>query len=354
MTTRTTTRVGGRAPVDLTSLPALAFVLVLVWIGAQSTDFFTSFNIGNVLTQVTPLLLVATGQTFVIASAGIDLSVGSTASLASVLSAQLFPQLGVPLTIVVAIVAIVASVLVGVVNGWLVSGGLEPFLVTLATLSVVQGIAFTVLPAPGGSVPDSFANVAGYFGSGAIPIALPIAVLVIAAATIFLRRSRTGVNILATGSNASIAQLCGVSTTRALFWAYGLSGLFAGLAGLFVNARTLGGDPLAGATYTLDSIAAVVLGGTAITGGRASVVGSAFGVVALGLLSNVLNFAHVSNFYQEAAKGVVVILAVGIPIVVVRVSRKIRASGQTRQIQHQQQAITGGCDDAGHDRARTG
>lgn len=339
MTTRTTTRVGGRAPVDLTSLPALAFVLVLVWIGAQSPDFFTSFNIGNVLTQVTPLLLVATGQTFVIASAGIDLSVGSTASLASVLSAQLFHQLGAPLTIVV---AIVASVLVGVVNGWLVSGGLEPFLVTLATLSVVQGIAFTVLPAPGGSVPDSFANVAGYFGSGAIPISLPIAVLVIAAATIFLRRSRTGVNILATGSNASIAQLCGVSTTRALFWAYGLSGLFAGLAGLFVNARTLGGDPLAGATYTLDSIAAVVLGGTAITGGRASVVGSAFGVVALGLLSNVLNFAHVSNFYQEAAKGVVVILAVGIPIVVVRVSRKIRASGQTRQIQHQQQAITGG------------
>lgn len=351
MTTRTTTRVGGRAPVDLTSLPALAFVLVLVWIGAQSPDFFTSFNIGNVLTQVTPLLLVATGQTFVIASAGIDLSVGSTASLASVLSAQLFPQLGVPLTIVV---AIVASVLVGVVNGWLVSSGLEPFLVTLATLSVVQGIAFTVLPAPGGSVPDSFANVAGYLGSGAIPIALPIAVLVIAAATIFLRRSRTGVNILATGSNASVAQLCGVTTTRAMFWAYGLSGLFAGMAGLFVNARTLGGDPLAGATYTLDSIAAVVLGGTAITGGRASVVGSAFGVVALGLLSNVLNFAHVSNFYQEAAKGVVVILAVGIPIVVVRVSRKIRASGQTRQIQHQQQAITGGCDDAGHDRARTG
>lgn len=339
MTTRTLPRFGGRAPVDLSALPALAFVLVLTWIGAQSPDFFTSFNIGNVLTQVTPLLLVAAGQTFVIASGGIDLSVGSTASVASVLSAQLFPQLGIPLTIVV---AVIAAVLVGCANGWLVSGGLEPFLVTLATLSVVQGIAFTVLPAPGGSVPDSFANVAGYFGSGAVPIALPIGVLVIAAATVFLHRSRTGIDILATGSNASVARLCGVNTTRSLFFAYGMSGLLAGLAGLFVNARTLGGDPLAGATYTLDSIAAVVLGGTAITGGRASVIGSAFGVIALGLLSNVLNFAHVSNFYQEAAKGIVVVLAVGIPIVVVRVSRQLRVSAQTRQIQHQRATVTQG------------
>lgn len=339
MTTRMMPRFGGRAPVDMSALPALAFVLVLTWIGAQSPDFFTSFNIGNVLTQVTPLLLVAAGQTFVIASGGIDLSVGSTASLASVLSAQLFPQLGIPLTIVV---AVIAAVLVGCANGWLVSGGLEPFLVTLATLSVVQGIAFTALPAPGGSVPESFANVAGYFGGGAVPIALPIGVLVIAAATVFLRRSRTGIDILATGSNASVAQLCGVNTTRSLFFAYGLSGLLAGLAGLFVNSRTLGGDPLAGATYTLDSIAAVVLGGTAITGGRASVVGSAFGVIALGLLSNVLNFAHVSNFYQEAAKGIVVVLAVGIPIVVVRVSRQLRGTAQTRQIQHQRATVTQG------------
>lgn len=322
----------GRVRIDLSWLPALGFVVVLALVGAQSPNFFSGFNIGDVLTQVTPLLLVAAGQTFVVASGGIDLSVGSIVSLASVTSAQLFPGLGVPLAIVV---AVAAATVAGCVNGWLVSRGLEPFLVTLATLSVVQGIAFTVLPAPGGNVPDSFANIAGYFGNGAIPFALPIAAVVVAAATFLLRRAPIGVDILATGSSTAVAQLCGVRTTRAFLWAYGISGLLAGLAGLFVNARTLGGDPLAGATYTLDSIAAVVLGGTAITGGRASIVGSAFGVIALGLLSNVLNFAHVSNFYQEAAKGVVVVLAVGIPILVVRTSRRLQISRQTRHIQQQ-------------------
>lgn len=336
MTETATPRLRGWRPADYTALPALAFIIVLASIGAQSPNFFGTFNIGNVLTQVTPLLLVAVGQTFVIASAGIDLSVGSTVSLASVLSAQLFPHLGIPLTVVV---ALAASTMAGIANGWMVSRGLEPFLVTLATLSVIQGLAFTILPAPGGSVPDSFANVAGYFADGVVPNALPIAVLVVVLSTVFLRRTPIAMDILATGSNASVAKLCGVRTTRSLLWAYGLSGLLAGLAGLFVIARTLGGDPLAGATYTLDSIAAVVLGGTAITGGRASIIGSAFGVIALGLLSNVLNFANVSTFYQEAAKGIVVILAVGVPILVVRISRRVRASGLTRQIQQDRVAV---------------
>ena len=320
-----------RIRLDISTLPALAFVLVLFAIGSRSPNFYGAFNIGNVLTQITPLLLVAAGQTFVIATAGIDLSVGSIVSLASVLSAQLFTPLGIPLT---ALIVLVATTTAGCVNGWLVSRGLEPFLVTLATLSVIQGIAFIVLPAPGGEVPSGFSNLAGYFANGVVPFALPIAVLVIAAAAVFLRRSSTALDMLATGSDLKVAELCGVRTTRAVLWAYGLSGLLAGCAGLFVNARTLGGDPLAGATYTLDAIAAVVLGGTAITGGRASIIGSAFGVVALGLLSNVLNFAHVSNFYQEAAKGVVVVLAVGVPIIVVRTSRQVRQATQTRQIQH--------------------
>lgn len=328
MTGRTERRRAG-ARLDLTALPALAFVVVLAAVGARSENFFGAFNIGNVLTQITPLLLVAAGQTFVIATEGIDLSVGSTVSLASATSAVLFQSLGIGLT---AAAVVVLATLVGCVNGWLVSRGLEPFLVTLATLSVVQGIAFTVLPAPGGEVPDSFADLAGYFANGIVPVALPIALVVVAAATFFLRRSPIALDMLATGSNAGVARLCGVRTTRALVWAYGLSGLLAGFAGLFVNARTLGGDPLAGATYTLDAIAAVVLGGTAITGGRASVLGSAVGVVALGLLSNVLNFAHVSNFYQEATKGVVVVLAVGVPIVVVKVSRRARAASRTRQL----------------------
>ena len=325
----------GRRPrfavVDLSPVPALVFVLALCWIGGRQPNFLGTFNIGNVLTQITPLLLVAAGQTFVIATAGIDLSVGSIVSLASAISAVMFPITGVPLAIGAAVLAGTAA---GCVNGLLVARGLEPFLATLATLSVVQGIAFVVLPVPGGAVPDSFGNVAGYFANGVIPIALPLALFVVAVTTVVLRRAPTGADVLATGSNPDVARLCGVNTTRSLLWAYGISGFLGALAGLFVNARTLGGDPLAGATYTLDSIAAVVLGGTAITGGRASIVGSALGAVALGLLSNVLNFAHVSNFYQEAVKGVVIVLAVGIPIAVVRVSRRLRRVSDTRQLRN--------------------
>jgi len=314
---------------DVAALPALAFVAILVLIGARSDRFLSPFNVSNVLTQIAPLLLVAAGQTFVIATAGIDLSVGSIVSLTSVISATMFAHAGVPATVVV---SILAATSVGVVNGILVNRGLEPFLVTLATLSVVQGIAFTILASPGGTVPDSFGKVAGYFANNLIPYALPLVLVVVVVATVVLRRTRLGFDIRTVGSNVDVAILCGVRVERAQLWAYGLSGFLGGLAGLFVDARTLGGDPLAGSTYTLDAIAAVVLGGTAISGGRASVVGSALGATALGLLSNVLNFAHISNFYQQSVKGVVVVAAVSIPVVLVLAGRRARARSETRAL----------------------
>lgn len=327
--TGSTRRAGWFAHLDASVLPAVLFIVLLCLVGARNPNFFGTFNVGNVLTQVVPLLLVAAGQTFVVATGGIDLSVGSVVSLASVVSVSLFLPWGIPAAV---IMTIAVSVLCGVVNGVLVSRGLEPFLVTLATLSIIQGAAFTIRESPGGGVPDSWGEVAGYFDGGVVPFALPIAVVVIVLATLVLRRTQVGFDILATGSNADVAELCGIRTTRAHLWAYGLSGLLGGLAGLYINARTLGGDPLAGATFTLDSIAAVVLGGTLITGGRASIVGSAAGALSLGLLSNVLNFAHVSSFYQEAVKGAVVVVAVAVPLLAVRVSRRVRVSAQTRAL----------------------
>lgn len=314
---------------DVAALPALAFVIVLVLIGARSGRFLTTFNIANILTQIAPLLLVAAGQTFVIATGGIDLSVGSIVSLTSVISAAMFAHAGVPETVIVSILAATAA---GAINGVLVNRGLDPFLVTLATLSVVQGIAFTILASPGGTVPDAFGNIAGYFANNLIPYALPLVLVVVVLATVAMRRTRLGLDIRTAGSNVHVAHLCGVRVDRARVWAYGLSGFLGGMAGLFVNARTLGGDPLAGSSYTLDAIAAVVLGGTAITGGRASVVGSALGATALGLLSNVLNFAHISNFYQQSVKGVVVVAAVSIPAMLVLAGRRARANSETHAL----------------------
>lgn len=337
----TTLSSGWWSRLDPSILPAVLFIVLLCLIGARNSNFFGTFNIGNVLTQIVPLLLVAAGQTFVVATGGIDLSVGSIVSLASVVSVSLFAPWGIPATIAM---TIAVSVLCGVVNGLLVSRGLEPFLVTLATLSVIQGAAFLIRESPGGGVPESWGEVAGYFKGGIVPFALPIAVVAIIVATVVLRRTQVGFDILATGSNADVAELCGIRTTRAHLWAYGLSGLLGGLAGLYVNARTLGGDPLAGATFTLDSIAAVVLGGTLITGGRASIIGSAAGALSLGLLSNVLNFANVSSFYQQAVKGAVVVLAVAVPLIAVRVSRRVRATNQARAVARNRSrvAVAGG------------
>lgn len=323
--------VGRRGPgPDTASIPAALFIVLLVVAGTATSEAFAStFNASNVLIQVTPLLLVATGQTIVVAAGAIDLSIGSIVSLGSVVFASLAMPLGLAPAVAIAVGACIVA---GSVNGLLVARGLDPFLATLGTLSVVQGVAFTILDVPGGAVPDEFGALAGSFLDGPVPVALPLALAIVVLAGVFLQRSAIGLDVLSTGSNAVVARLCGVRVGRSQIVAYALAGLTAGLGGLFLSARTQAGDPLAGATFTLDSIAAVVLGGSALTGGRATILGSALGAVALGLLSNVLNFAHVSTFYQVTVKGALVISAVVAPYLIVRLVAGLRTGRETRSI----------------------
>jgi ribose transport system permease protein len=310
-------------------VPALVLVIALVLAGSRSAHFLSAFNISNVLTQVTPLLLVAAGETFVVATGGIDLSVGSIVSLASVVSAVTFTSAG---TIPAVLITVAAATVAGAVNGVLVGRGLEPFLVTLASSSVIQGIAFSVLASPGGSVPTAVGSLAGFFGNGTVPVILPEITLAVVGAGLLIRRARVGLDMLAVGSNAHVARLCSVNVSRTRIYAYGLSGLLAGLAGLVVNAQTLNGNPLAGSNYTLDAIAAVVLGGSVLTGGRVTMVGSALGAIALGLLSDLLNFVHISTFYQNIVQGIVVIVAVVLPLSIVRGARRARSMADAREI----------------------
>ncbi len=315
--------------VDPLAIPAGVFVLLLIAAGsASSTTYLTPTNAGNVLIQITPLLIVAIGQTLVISSAGIDLSVGSVVSLASVVFASLFAQLGLPLAIAAALAACLSA---GIANGLLVSRGLDPFLATLATLSIVQGVAFTILEVPGGSVPAELGALSGFMG-GAVPVALPLLVGFVGLAAVLLRGTKVGLDILSTGSNSAVARLLGVPVSRARLIAYGLSALFAGLAGIFLTSRTLSGDPLAGTSFTLDSIAAVVLGGTALTGGRATILGTCLGALAIGLLSNVMNYAQISTYYQTGFKGALVIVAVVAPHVAVQILDRLRDVRATRRI----------------------
>lgn len=293
---------------DPRALPSVFFLGVLLALGALgSPNFLTAGNIANVLTNVTPLLLVATGQTFVIACRGLDLSVGSVATLTAALIATAYPLLGwaaVPL-------GFVAALAVGLFNGSAVRSGLNPFLVTLASLSIVQGIVFAYRPSPGGRVPEDLTALAGL--AGPVPIALPIVVLAAGLAAIILRWSALGTAILATGGDPVVARLSGVGTGRSQVSAFVLSAGAAGLAGIYLAARTRTGDPLIGQGLTLDAIAAVVLGGSLLTGGRATLFGTVVGAFSLGFLPNVLNLTGVPYFYQQLVKGTLLITAVLLP-----------------------------------------
>mgnify|MGYP001066860847 CR=1 FL=1 len=314
-------RIGGVVATE--AIPALilfaGLVVVATWVNPR---FLSSFNVSNVLTQVTPLALVAIGQTFVVASRGLDLSVGSTVSLVAVIAASLFSPLG---TVPALAIAVAAGLLVGVVNGLAVARGLEPFLVTLASLSIVQGIAFLIRETPGGEVPDSITGIAGYWG-GTFPRALPLVLAVALVGAVLLGLTRAGRHLLAVGGDPEVARLTGVRVERTLVWPYVLSAACAALAAIFLVARTRTGDPLVGESLPLDSLTAVVLGGTALAGGRATILGSLTGALALGVLSNLLNFADVSDYWQTPVKGAILVAAVLVPtLVAAAVRRRARA-----------------------------
>jgi ribose transport system permease protein len=296
---------------DPAAIPSIFFLVMLLVIGALgSPNFSTPGNIANVLTNVTPLLLVATGQTFVIACRGLDLSVGSTATLVATLVATGYPVIGWPALML----AFGAALGVGLFNGAAVRYGLNPFLVTLASLSIVQGLVFTYRTSPGGKVPDELAAIAGLVGP--VPVALPIVVAVAALAAIVLRWRAIGAAILATGGDPAVARLAGIRVGRSQLVAFALSAAAAGLAGIFLAARTRTGDPLIGQPLTLDSIAAVVLGGSLLAGGRVTLLGTVVGSFCLGFLPNVLNLTGVPYFYQQLVKGVLLIGAVLLPVLV--------------------------------------
>lgn len=316
-----------RLAMDPLAIPGAVFVLALIAFGIATSDsFLSTFNVSNVLVQVTPLILIALGQAFVIGSRGFDLSVGSVASLSAVVAATLFQHVGVAPAI---LLALAAGLAIGLLNGLLVAAGLEPFLVTLATLGIAQGLALIVRPTPGGEVPAGFTVLADYVGG--VPVALPGVLIIALLTSAFLRTTRTGADLVSVGGDPGIARLLGVDVRRTLVKTYLLSAALASLAGIFLVARTRTGDPTIGARFALDSIAAVIVGGTLLTGGRITLLGTIIGSLALGLIPNVMNLAGISTFYQTAAKGLVLVLAILLPSIISRtVMRRRRLASAHR------------------------
>jgi ribose/xylose/arabinose/galactoside ABC-type transport system permease subunit len=289
----------------------LLFVILLVGLGLTlTTDTFLSVaNLTNVARQVSINGILAVGVTFVLLTAGVDLSLGSVVALSGVACAT-FAHPGDHPVIVPIAVGLLTGAACGLVNGVLVTrGGVAPFIVTLGMMTVARGLALIVSGGrPVANMSDELTALAGDF------LGIPIPVLCFAGVALvawfFLRNFRLGRHIYAVGGNENAARAAGVPVERVKLFAYGLCGLLTGLAGVVLAARITTGQPNAGQAYELDAIAAVVIGGTSLAGGVGTITGTLLGVLLIGVINNGLDLLGVSSYYQAVIKGVIIVGAV--------------------------------------------
>ena len=290
-------------------------VIILIISSITSPTFRTPRNIFNVLRQAVALGLVSVGQTYVILSGGIDLSVGATISLVAVYTSGIMRgDVGMMVPAILLVVGF--AIAIGAVNGLVITRlKVPPFIATLCVASIIQGLVLLYAKAPIGKICSSFRFFAeGYVG----PIPFPVAffALLAALAWVILRLTALGRYIYATGGSEEIARLSGIRTKWVIAFCYIFCSFTAALAGLFLCSRMGIGDPQVGGLnydrYDLDSIAAVLIGGTRLGGGRGGILGTVAGVLIVSVLSNILNLLNVQTFWQWIAKGIIILAAVAI------------------------------------------
>jgi ribose/xylose/arabinose/galactoside ABC-type transport system permease subunit len=285
-----------------------ALVLLVIAASFLSPRFFTVPNLLNVLRQVSIVGILSTGMTFVILTRGIDLSVGSLLGIAVVLFAGSMDSRGMAFAIPL---GLGAATLAGLVNGiGIAYAGLPAFIMTLGMLSFVRGLAF--IDTGGTPIPiiseDFYELGNGYLLGIPIPALIFVAGLIVSAFVLGL--TSFGRSVYAIGSNEEAARLSGVPVRLYKTIVYMISGLMSGVAGLVYASQLSIGTPIAGQGYELDAIAAVVVGGTTLFGGRGSVTGSFLGTLIIGVLANILNLTGVDPFVQQLFKGALIIVAV--------------------------------------------
>jgi ribose transport system permease protein len=291
--------------------PFIALLVIAVGLSIVSPDFLRVDNLLNVMRQSSINALIAFGMTLVILLGGIDLSAGSVLALSSVIIASLL-QSGTP-PVVATLAGIVAGGLMGLVNGLIISKGkVAPFIATLGTMTVLRGLALVM--SNGSPISDFnsdfFSMLGGGYVARLIPIPVVLMLIVFGIFWFVLKKTVFGRHVYASGGNAESAKLSGVKVDRVQLWVYTISGVMAAIAGVVLTSRLNSAQPTAGTGYELDAIAAVVLGGTSLTGGRGWIFGTLVGALLIGVLNNGLNLLDVSSFYQQVIKGSVILLAV--------------------------------------------
>lgn len=294
-------------------------------------DFWRADNLLSVLRQGIPLAIVAIGQTLVILTGGIDISVAAVISLANTMAMGLMG--GAEDAVAYALVLpVVAGALVGLVNGVIVTSARVPaFIVTLGVAAVVQGIVFSYTDYNTFGVPAPSVSELGFAEWMGVPALVWLFAPLAIVALVLQNRTRAGRHLYAVGGDEASARLAGIRVKRVKVMAYVLCGALAALAGVALTTRTGGGEPLAGVGYDWDAIAAVVIGGTLLRGGKGGIAGTLVAVVLLSGVDNAMNLSGVSSFWQSLVKGLIVMVAVVAAAVValrpLEAWRALRAQG---------------------------
>ncbi|NPC94379.1 ribose ABC transporter permease [Bacillus sp. WMMC1349] len=291
--------------------PFLGLIILVVIVSLLNPGFLEPLNILNLLRQVAINALIAFGMTFVILTGGIDLSVGAILALSSALVAGMIVG-GIDPVFAVIIGCLIGAVL-GAINGLLITKGkIAPFIATLATMTMFRGL--TMVYTDGNPITGLGANYGfqlfgrGYFLGIPVPaITMGITFIIL---WMILHKTPFGRRTYAIGGNEKAAYISGIKVARVKVLVYSLTGLLSALAGAILTSRLNSAQPTAGTSYELDAIAAVVLGGTSLAGGRGRIAGTLIGVLIIGTLNNGLNLLGVSSFFQMVVKGIVILIAV--------------------------------------------
>lgn len=291
--------------------PLLALVVLVTLVTFMKPNFIAPTNLFNLLRQVSTNALIAFGMTFVIITGGIDLSVGSTLALTSALMAGLIASGFDPMLAM--FFSLISGALLGAFNGLLITKGkMAPFIATLATMTIYRGLTLVYTDGnPITGIGESF--IFKYVGRGYLfGIPFPVILMLISFAILYvvLHKTTFGRKTFAIGGNEKASLIAGIKNDRIKIGVYAISGLMASLAGIIITSRLNSAQPTAGASYEMDAIASVVLGGTSLSGGRGRIMGTLIGALIIGTLNNGMNLLGVSSFYQQVVKGIVIIIAV--------------------------------------------
>jgi ribose transport system permease protein len=292
----------------------IVMLLVIAFFSYRSLRFTSPENLQNILIAAAPFALIALGQTLVILTGGIDLSVGSVIAVAAMTSAAVAKANPGQVWLTV-LSAMAVGLLAGTVNGLLVSRvDVPPFIATLGMLTAGSGIAYVIGGgAPINGLPAEFGSIAN---TKVLGLQIPVIVMIVGIVLlgIVMRRTSYGMRVYAVGGNRVAAEIAGVNARRTLFSVYALSGVLAGLSGVMLASRVISGPPNLGQGYELDAIAAVVIGGASLMGGRGTVWGTALGLLLIQTLNNGLDLLLVPAYWQDVIKGVLIVAAVAVDV----------------------------------------